>query len=395
MQSWSAELCVLKLPPTLCVSRVKAATVFTSAGMPGSPSRTRSGAATDRDAHRSAKKKRVEPAPPQWEYASSCCIPTTWKDYTLARITPYNHDTSIFEFKLEPGQSLNLPVCGCILMATADIDSEEVRPYTPISSNKVLGKFDLLIKRYPAWGEPSFAHNYKPPGKMSNYIHGLSVGATVRFKHIPVNVKKQYPFTGVRTITMLAVGVGIAPMLQALECLLTTPGDTTQIVFLYGNRTVEDILMRERLDVWAAEHKDRFKMVYVIGTRWRDPIIGIRTSTPILPKAPKGLDALNSANTVGVEGWVNEKHVKTYAFPPSDDTQVRCLRRGYRPTGSSWILLCLLFLAYLSRAPSVSCPSVLDLQALQVFVCGLPSVYETLCGPRTDKVCLVSLVCLV
>jgi cytochrome-b5 reductase len=173
-------------------------------------------------------------------------------------------------------------------------EPEEIRPYTPISDNSMLGKFELLIKRYPAWGDPTFANNYKPPGKMSNYIHDLKIGsppipclkrafavpiayltctlsfdgkgASVRFKHIPVNVKKQYPFTGVRTISMLAVGVGIAPMLQALHAVLTGPEDTTQIVFLYGNRTVEDILMREKLDSWAVEFRSRFKMVYVVGT---------------------------------------------------------------------------------------------------------------------------------
>lgn len=106
-----------------------------------------------------------------YEYASSCCIPTTWKEYPLVSVRPYNHDTSIFEFGLEEGQSLGLPVCGCILMATTPpsegegSDAEmEVRPYTPISDNSVLGKFELLIKRYPAWGNPSFPHNYKPPG---------------------------------------------------------------------------------------------------------------------------------------------------------------------------------------------------------------------------------------
>lgn len=158
----------------------------------------------------------------------------------------------------------------------------------------MLGKFQLLIKKYPAWGDPSYVNNYKPPGKMSNYVHNLKVGDHVRFKHIPFNVKKQYPFTGVRTITMLAVGVGIAPMLQALQALLTGPGDTTQIVFLYGNRSVEDILMRERLDAWAAEHRHRFKMVYVVGTRWKDFIIGIKSGTPIIPKAPKGFEELSN-----------------------------------------------------------------------------------------------------
>ena len=59
----------------------------------------------------------------------------------------------------------------------------------------VLGKFELIVKRYPAWGSPSFPHNYKPPGKVSNYIHSLEVGAMVNFKHIAFNIKKQYPFT--------------------------------------------------------------------------------------------------------------------------------------------------------------------------------------------------------
>jgi hypothetical protein len=89
---------------------------------------------------------------------------------------------------------------------------------------------------------------------VSNYIHSLEVGAVVKFKHIAFNIKKQYPFTvsqalppvlllemsdiprtfliqwhglfctqGINTVTMLAVGVGIAPMMQALHSLLNTP----------------------------------------------------------------------------------------------------------------------------------------------------------------------------
>lgn len=103
------------------------------------------------------------------EFASSCCIPTTWREYPLVGVRPYNHDSSIFEFGLEAGQSLQLPVCGCVLMANMPLDGEpeEVRPYTPISDNSMRGKFQLIIKRYPAWGNPTFPANYKPPGKVS------------------------------------------------------------------------------------------------------------------------------------------------------------------------------------------------------------------------------------
>jgi len=288
------------------------------------------------------------------EHASSCVIPTTWQEYPLLSVTPYNHNTSVFEFGLrrrgdsttDDPVSLNLPVCSCILMGNVprgDDETMQVRPYTPISDNSMLGKFQLLIKRYPAWGSPTFPQNYKPPGVMSNYIHNLKVGATVRFKHIAVNIKKPYPFTGIKTITMLAVGVGIAPMLQALHSVLTTTGDTTKVVLLYGNRAVADILMRERLEAWADKDRDRFKLVFCVGTRWKKFIVGGGTANVKKPPPPEGFEGLTNAaiGIVGVEGWINEQHVKTFAFPPANDTQV--------------------------------------------FVCGLPSVYDSLCGPRNEK----------
>ena len=53
---------------------------------------------------------------------------------------------------------------------------------------------------------------------------------------------------------MLAVGVGIAPMLQALHSLLTTEGEATRLVLLYGNRSVKDILMRSAAPPAHATH---------------------------------------------------------------------------------------------------------------------------------------------
>ena len=133
--------------------------------------------------------------------------------------------------------------------------------------------------------------------------------------------------------------------------------------------------MRERLDSWAEQHADRFKMVYVVGgpkryiqlcqgkvsdsqcllgcaafifcamtgTRWKDFIIGAKTDEKKVPPPPEGFETLtkDGGSTVGVEGWIDEACVQKYAFPPAEDTQV--------------------------------------------FVCGLPSVYDSLCGPRTEK----------
>ena len=108
--------------------------------------------------------------------------------------------------RLEPGQSLNLPVCGCLLMRGKDPEGEAVvRPYTPTSDDQMVGKFQLLIKSY---GEQ---------GKLSKYVHSLQVGDAVEFKHISFNVKFPVPSPGVNKIAMLAGGTGVTPMLQALR----------------------------------------------------------------------------------------------------------------------------------------------------------------------------------
>jgi hypothetical protein len=131
------------------------------------------------------------------EYASSCVIPTTWIDLPLLAITPYNHDTSIFSFGLPPGHdTLGLPTCACLLMMAPGADhngGDAIRPYTPISSSSVKGRFDLLIKRYDQWGEKCMPgtiwatfsyndkpHSYKPKGAMSNYMFERQIGQTMK-----------------------------------------------------------------------------------------------------------------------------------------------------------------------------------------------------------------------
>jgi hypothetical protein len=205
---------------------------------------------------------------PALEYASSCVIPTEFKSYPLVGISKFNHDTSFFEFGLEPGQSLKLPVCGCLLARGKDSEGEAVvRPYTPTSDDEMVGKFQLLIKSY---GE----------GKLSKYAHSLQVGDAVEFKHISFNVKFPVPSPGVNKIAMLAGGTGVAPMfqalrpdrrchsaqdrvlytnqsriagsqhrpcVQALQQLVRLTVDATQLVLLLSNRTEADILLRPQV----------------------------------------------------------------------------------------------------------------------------------------------------
>jgi cytochrome-b5 reductase len=116
----------------------------------------------------------------------------------------------------------------------------------------MLGKFEILVKRYEG-------------GAVSQYLHKLKVGDRVSFKHIAANVKRQYPFEGAKTISLLCAGTGITPIYQALTKLMNTPGDERQVVVLYGNKAPVDILLKDEIDRFAAAHPKRLKIVHVVG----------------------------------------------------------------------------------------------------------------------------------
>jgi len=246
------------------------------------------------------------------EYASSCYLPTSWLELPLVAKREYNHDSTVYSFGLPEGQSLNLPVCACLLLRVPGTPEDVVRPYTPISDNATLGSFDLLVKRYPG-------------GAASQYLHSLDLGATVGFKHIKFNVKVQHPF-GKKSISMLCAGSGITPMVQALQKLVDTPGDATEVVLLCGNKSVDDILMKEELNAWSKRAGGRLKLVHVVGNRPDDP-------------APPGW--VDTPEYTAETGWIDQAKIQKYCFPPAEDTLL--------------------------------------------FVCGLPPMYEILCGPRTEK----------
>lgn len=136
----------------------------------------------------------------------------------LVSATPYNHDVSrftfgahisysapisleppselrrclcsrqstIFEFGLPDGRSLDLPVCASLLLrAGTDDGGDIVRTYTPITSNAEVGSFKLLVKIYDQGLGPALA---------SQLLTNMAVGDTVEFKHTAANIKVQFPF---------------------------------------------------------------------------------------------------------------------------------------------------------------------------------------------------------
>lgn len=318
--------------------------------------------------------------------ACDCAIRDSWTPLSLISKTIYNDNTSIFKFKLPDGcRKLNLPI-GAFLLVLApgcedqddDSNKDAVRPYTSISDNNLnhsdeTGTFDLLCKRYDQWGmkespQTHFLftktnHSYKPAGRVSNFIHSCNIGDNIMFKFNQLCVAgsvKLLPITRlpyfightsanitIRTMTLISVGVGIAPMIQILRHILFSVNEAStgesnedrriKVVLLYGVREVKDILMKELLDSWSNLFPDVFEVVYCVGSRWANVHIAAkRKDEYIPPPMPKGFSTLVSAEL----GWVNEDKIKRRGFAPADDTRL--------------------------------------------IVCGLPGVYDKLCGPRTS-----------
>jgi cytochrome-b5 reductase len=171
-------------------------------------------------------------------------------EFPLVKKTQVSPNTSMYRFQFpNPTDELALPVASFIL-AKADIGEEKptIRPYTPVTYDEK-GYFELVIKSYPE-------------GKLSKHIGQLKVGDKLAIKgpiaKIPysANMKKQ--------IGMIAGGAGVTPMLQVTHQILKNPDDKTQVTLIFANQTPEDILLKDRIDSWAAKYPDKFKVYYTV-----------------------------------------------------------------------------------------------------------------------------------
>lgn len=161
--------------------------------------------------------------------------------------------TCVLRFRCpDENTPLNLSTCACLL-AKSDLPAEKkrgidnvkleavIRPYTPISTNNLIGSFDLLVK------------NYGENGRMSTHLCTTPVGTLVDFKHIKFNVKIQAPFKP-KKIGMIVGGTGITPMIQALHAILGDVTNDKEAAMLYGSRDSGDILGKELLDNWEKDY---------------------------------------------------------------------------------------------------------------------------------------------
>ena len=219
--------------------------------------------------------------------AGQCVLTEEWTAAHLVSRERVKETTALLTFKLpDESKPLGLSTCACILAKGGDDGkgSPVVRPYTPISTNGMKGRFELMVKIYP-------------DGAMSQHMNKLEIGDAVEFKHIPFNVKVQYPF-GRKAVGMLAGGTGVAPMIQALHALLGTPGDDTAVSMLYGSKVKEDILAEETLSSWSAASGGRF------------------TCTHLLSEEPE------SSAWAGARGYITRELIEANLPAPSEDCTI-------------------------------------------------------------------------
>jgi len=175
----------------------------------------------------------------------------TYRSFPLVEKRVVSHNTRIFRFGLPAGTSLNLPTGKHLQFkaVTKYHDNAQYRSYTPISDMDAEGYFDLMVKVYEN-------------GVFSRHLDGLSIGDTVDIR----GPKGDFLYVAGRydSITMLAGGTGITPMLQIVKAVLKRPDDKTRVLLLFANVTEDDILLRDELDKWAEERADQFRVVYTV-----------------------------------------------------------------------------------------------------------------------------------
>eukprot|EP00929_Paragymnodinium_shiwhaense_P008395 TRINITY_DN112350_c0_g1_i1.p1 TRINITY_DN112350_c0_g1~~TRINITY_DN112350_c0_g1_i1.p1 ORF type:complete len:274 (+),score=61.93 TRINITY_DN112350_c0_g1_i1:64-885(+) len=212
----------------------------------------------------------------------ACVFTADWSPAKLVDRKQLTHDTILVTFGLaDEGKPLNLSTCACLLTKIMVEGSPDpvVRPYTPVSTNAMIGKFQLVVKVYEG-------------GKVSGHMSTMELGATMDFKHIEKNVKLQYPFAK-ENITMLVGGTGITPMIQALHAILGTADDKTKVSLIFGNKTQQDILCKDLLDSWAEGFKGRFQVVHVLS------------------------NADGDASWTGAKGFIDKACIEAHAAPPA------------------------------------------------------------------------------
>lgn len=209
--------------------------------------------------------------------------PKEWRKFRVSHVYPVTPNVTRVRFELpSPEHEMGLPVASCLLARAKVNGKNEIRPYTPTTSNEEKGVLELVVKGYEQ-------------GKVSKHIVNLQVGDELEMK----GPFKKYPYrpNTKAAIGMIAGGSGITPMVQVIKEILRNADDMTQIRLLFANLSEDDIILRNELDALAFMYPDRLQIAYC-------------------------LDNPPNENWSGYSGYITKDMIQEFLPPPSDDNLI-------------------------------------------------------------------------
>lgn len=105
-------------------------------------------------------------------------------------------------------------------------------------------------------------------------VNGSRIITPIALNSIGPISKHPFKTNQFETVSLIAGGSGITPMIQIISGLLKDKADKTKIHLIFGNVTPEDIILKDELDAYAKAYPDRFKVTYVIDKAvegWKGP----------------------------------------------------------------------------------------------------------------------------
>ena len=189
----------------------------------------------------------------------------------IAQIIKVTHDTNIYRFYLPHNREFGLPLCGHVFFK-ADLPDKDgnkdlvIRKYTPVSWLREKGQVDFLIKIY----RPN--EQFPEGGQMTKYLDTLKVGDSVEME----GPKGKLTYTGrgnfyigkryvVKSkIGLIAGGSGITPIYSLIQAICKNKDKQVHISLIFGNKSEDDILLKDELDALHEQNPDVFDLHYII-----------------------------------------------------------------------------------------------------------------------------------
>ncbi|KAI3830293.1 hypothetical protein L1987_04431 [Smallanthus sonchifolius] len=159
-----------------------------------------------------------------------------------------SHNVAKFRFALPKSTSvLGLPIGQHARVRIAKVK----RLYTPTTLDTDVGYFELVIKMYPQ-------------GRMSHHFREMKEGDYLAVKG-PKGWFKYRP-GDVRAFGMIAGSLQCFSSFVAsvARAILEDESDKTKLDLIYASVTVDDILLKAKLDTLATKYYGRFKVYYVL-----------------------------------------------------------------------------------------------------------------------------------